>query len=100
MLKLSHRRRNFVVTESVIDSSNEVVLRPSQNHFDLVKSGIVDGVSSGTGLYDDVPGDPPEIFNMSYDRLDLADSLLRGNVGHKKASDLAEKGVQSQVDNS
>lgn len=72
----------------------EVVLRSSQHHFDVIKAGISDGVSSTTGIFDEAIGDVPEVFNQNYDNLDIADALLRGNVGARKASDVAEKGVK------
>ena len=94
MLKISNKKRSFVSVIRIIPDDTEVVLRSSQHHFDVIKAGISDGVSSSTGIFDEAIGDVPEVFNQNYDNLDIADALLRGNVGARKASDIAEKGVQ------
>lgn len=93
MLPISNKKRNFVNVKRIYPDNNEIVLRTSQHHFDVIKAGISDGVSSATGIFDEAIGDVPEIFNQNYDNLDIADALLRGNIGARKASDVAEKGV-------
>lgn len=95
MLRISNKKRNFVNVQRVFPEDREIVLRKSQHHFDVIKAGISDGVSSSTGIFDEAIGDVPEVFNQNFDNLDIADALLRGNVGAKKASDVAEKGVST-----
>lgn len=96
MLPISNKRRVFVKTNVVVPDPVEVVERPAQHYFRVLKAGISDGVSSATGIYDDLPGDVPVIFNPAYDNLDLADALLRQGSGAATASKVASEGVQSQ----
>lgn len=97
MLPISNKKRTFVQVKRIYPDNTEIVLRCSQHHFDVIKAGIADGISSTTGIFDESVGDVPEIFNQNYDNLDLADALLRGNIGAKKASNVAEKGIESQI---
>lgn len=76
-----------------IYSSNEPVLRQSQNHFDLVKAGVLDGVSSSTGLFDEAFGEVPELFQQKQSRLDLANALMLRGASAKTASKVASDGV-------
>lgn len=94
MLKVSNKQRTFVQVTSVCDDSKEVVLRPAQHYFRLVKAGIIDGVSSATGLYDDVPGRPAEVFDPQYSKLDLANMLVNRGGSFTQASKVAEKGIE------
>ena len=98
MLKISNKKRNFVTVKRVVDNPPQIVLRSSQCYFHLLKAGISDGISSATGIYDDVPGDVPDVFNPNMDKLDLAHALLRSGAGTKTASKVAEDGVSSNVD--
>lgn len=93
MLKLSNKPRTFVNVTTQRES-DIVVYRQATRLSDLIKNGISDGFNSSTGLYDDLQGDPPIIFDPKYDRLDLADALLRDGAGTKSASNAAEKGVE------
>lgn len=76
-----------------IYSSKEPVLRQSQNHFDLIKAGVVEGVSSSTGLFDESFGDVPELFLQKQSRLELANALMLRGASAKTASKVASDGV-------
>lgn len=93
MLKISNKPRTFV-NVTIKRDSDIIVYRTSTKLSDLIKNGISDGFNSSTGIYDDVQGDPPLVFDPKLDKLDLADALLRQGAGVKTASNTAEKGVE------
>lgn len=78
----------------VSDTIPDVVLRPAQRNHDKVRSRIVDGITSTTGLFDDSFGDVPDVFNPDLDKFDLANRLLADGLT-KKANQVAASGPDS-----
>ena len=78
---------------NVVDLTEcEEISRPAQHHFDLIKSGISDGVTSSTGLFDETSGDVPSIFSQQSDKFELADELLRAGISRREAQKVASDG--------
>lgn len=73
-------------------SSTGKILRPANHHFDLVKSNIVDGCSTSSGLFDEVAGDCAEVFDYRTSKFDLANSLLERGASLRDASSAASGG--------
>lgn len=81
--------------DSVYLSETTEILRTSQHHFDLVKSNILDGVSSSTGLFDETVGEVPSIFTQRLDRFELADELMRSGLSRREVQKVASEGPQA-----
>lgn len=92
MIAVSNKKRNFVKCSAILPD-RQSVLKPSQHYHDVLKAGIVDGVCSGTGLFDDAPGPVPLVFNPHLDNLDLANALIRSGGSLSDAQKLASDGV-------
>ncbi|MBR5585649.1 MAG: hypothetical protein IKW36_05355 [Alistipes sp.] len=92
MKSLRFRKR---VVESFEIHDRVEVYRTSQHHFDMIKSGIADGVSSSTGLFDDSEGPVPSIFTQRLDRFELADELMRSGLSRKESQRVASDGAQA-----
>lgn len=94
MKKYVPQNRRVIRSVQPILPDTETIYRPAQDHFDVVKSGIVDGVSSTTGIFDESFGDVPEIFRQDVDKLELADALLRAGASTKQVEKVASDGVE------
>lgn len=95
MKKYVPQNRRIIRSVQPILPDTETIYRPAQDHFDVVKSGIVDGVSSTTGIFDESFGDVPEIFHPDVDKLELADALLRSGASTKQVEKIATDGVEN-----
>lgn len=72
----------------------EIVLRPSQHHFNLIKANITDGCTSTTSLFDKEVGDPPLFFRQGVTNFEIAQAILDEGYeseAQKIASDGLEK---------
>ncbi len=73
-------------------SSTGKILRPANHHFDLVKSNIIDGCTTSSGLFDEVAGECDEVFDFRTNKFDLANSLLEKGASLREASSMASGG--------
>lgn len=71
----------------------DVIHRPAQHHFDLIKANMNDGCTSSTCLFDEEAGEVPSIFNQNVSKFELADELMR--LGHNsEAQKIASDGLE------
>lgn len=91
---ISQRKREHTRVKRVCNSTNDVVLRPSQRWHDLQRSRITDGITSSTGLFDEAEADVHDLFNPEKDKFDIANALINDGLT-KQANDIASKPLSS-----